>query len=396
MAGLLSADAVARERADFVVIGGGLAGCGVAYHLARDGGADVVVLERGELNAAASGNNSGSIHAQIPVEPFLNQGEAWARRFAPTLRLMMAGIARWQELPGELAAPELEVAARGGLVMARMEGEMAMLRRKVAIEGEVGLETHLLGREEMRSLAPYLAPDVVGGAFCPIEGKANPLNATFAFARAARSAGARILRGVEVTGLVAEADGWRVLTSAGPIAARRVVNCAGAEAGRVAGWLGLDLPIEAHPIQVTVTERAAPLIPHLVYSAADRLSLKQSAQGTVLIGGGWPARLHPVTGLPVVSEESLLGNLRLALAAVPAISRLRVVRSWAAIVNGTQDWRPILGELPAARRGAFLCFFPWMGFTAGPHVARLIAELALGRRRADDPEIAGFAPGALA
>jgi glycine/D-amino acid oxidase-like deaminating enzyme len=116
----------------------------------------------------------------------------------------------------------------------------------------------------------------------------------------------------------------------------------------------------------------------------------------VLIGGGWPARLHPVTGLPVVSEESLLGNLRLALGAVPAISRLRVVRSWAAIVNGTADWRPILGELPAARRGAFLCFFPWMGFTAGPHVARLIAELVLGRRRADDPEIAGFAPGAHA
>jgi sarcosine oxidase subunit beta len=388
MAGLLSADVV--------VIGGGLAGCGVAYHLARDGGVDVVVLERGELNAAASGNNSGSIHAQIPVEPFLNQGEDWARRFAPTLRLMMAGIARWKELPEELAAPELEVAARGGLVMARTGGEMAMLRRKIAIERGVGLETHLLGREEMRNLAPYLAPDVIGGAFCPIEGKANPLNATFAFARAAQAAGARILRRVEVTGLQPEAQGWRVLTGAGPIRARYVVNCAGAEAGRVAGWLGLDLPIEAHPIQVTVTERAAPLIPHLVYSAADRLSLKQSAQGTVLIGGGWPARLHPVTGLPVVSEESLLGNLRLALAAVPAISRLRVVRSWAAIVNGTQDWRPILGELPAAQRGVFLCFFPWMGFTAGPHIARVIAELVLGQRRADDPEIAGFAPGALA
>jgi len=163
----------------------------------------------------------------------------------------------------------------------------------------------------------------------------------------------------------------------------------------VASWLGLDLPIEAHPIQVTVTERTAPLIPHLVYSAADRLSLKQTAQGSVLIGGGWPARLHERSGLPVVLEDSLVGNLRLAIAAVPAVARLRVVRSWAAIVNGTQDWRPILGELPGAR-GVFLCFFPWMGFTAGPHVARLIAELALGRRRPDDPELAGFAPDALA
>lgn len=371
------------------MIGGGLAGCAAAYHLARDGGADVLVLERGELNAAASGNNSGSIHAQIPVEPFINQGEEWAHRFAPTLRLMMAGIARWKELPAELGAPELEVAARGGLVMARRESEMAMLKRKVAIERAQGLETQLLARDEMRALAPYLAEDVIGGAFCAIEGKANPLNATFAFARAAQRAGARIRRRCDVTGMREESDGWRVLTSEGEIRAKRVLNCAGAEAGRVAAWLGHDLPIEAHPIQVTVTERTAPLIPHLVYSAADRLSLKQSAQGSLLIGGGWPARLHPVTGLPVVSEESLLGNLRLALGAVPAIARLRVVRSWAAIVNGTQDWRPILGEL---RRGVFLCFFPWMGFTAGPHVARIIAELALGRRRAEDAEIVGFRP----
>lgn len=377
------------------MIGGGLAGCAVAWHLARDGGADVLLLEQGELNAAASGNNSGSFHAQIPVEPFLNQGEGWARRFAPTLRLLMAGIARWMELPAELEAPELEVSAKGGLMVARRPGELAMLRRKSAIERAQGLDVRVLDRAEMLDIAPYLAPETVGGTFCPIEGKANPLLAGFAFARAAARHGARIRRRVRVSGMQREGAGWRLSTSEGEVRARRVVNCAGAAAGEVAAWLGLDLPIEAHPIQVTVTERAAPFVPHLVYSAADRLSLKQTAQGSVIIGGGWPARLHPVTGLPAVNEESLLPNLRLAVQAVPAVARLRVVRSWAAVVNGTQDWRPILGELPGAP-GVFLCFFPWMGFTAGPHVARLVAELALGRRRADDPEIAGFAPGAIA
>ncbi|MGG5819420.1 NAD(P)/FAD-dependent oxidoreductase [Falsiroseomonas sp. HW251] len=378
-----------ENAAEFVVIGGGLAGCATAWHLAR-AGAEVLLLERDEINAAASGNNSGSIHAQIPVEPFLNQGEAWARRFAPTLRLMVAGIARWKELPAELGAPELEVSTKGGLVVARRAAELDMLSRKAAIERAEGLDVRLLGREELLSLAPYLARDTVGGAFCPIEGKANPLVAAHAFARAAQTAGARIRRRTAVTGLRRDGEAWEVATTAGVVRAHRVLNCAGAEAGKVAAWLGLDLPIEAHPIQVTVTERTAPIVPHLVYSAADRLSLKQTAQGSIVIGGGWPARLDAATGRAVVRMDQLAPNLRLAVEAVPAVARLRVVRSWAAVVNGTQDWRPLLGEIAD---GVFLCFFPWMGFTAGPHVARLVAELALGRRRRDDPEIAGFAPG---
>jgi len=369
-----------------VVIGGGIAGCAAAYYLAREG-ADVLLLERGELNAAASGNNSGSLHAQIPVEPFLHGGDSWAHRFAPTLRLLTAGIARWRELPGELDAPDLGVSVSGGLMVARRAEELAMLRRKSAIETGQGVQVNILGRDETLALAPYLAPDVVGAAFCPMEGKANPLVATHAFARAAARAGARIRLRTEVNGLQRDGNGWLVATSAGPVRARRVLACAGAEVGRIAAWLGLDLPIEVHAIQVTVTERIAPHIPHLVYSAADRLTLKQTAQGSVIIGGGWPARLY--AGRPAVSVDSLIPNLHLAVGAVPALARVRAVRTWAAFVNGTADWRPILGECAA---GVFLCFFPWMGFTAGPHVACLIAELALGRRRADDAELSGFAP----
>jgi glycine/D-amino acid oxidase-like deaminating enzyme len=141
--------------------------------------------------------------------------------------------------------------------------------------------------------------------------------------------------------------------------------------------VGLDLPIEAFPIQTSVTGPVAPLVGHLLYAAGEKLSLKQNRLGQVLIGGGWDARLD-ARGRPVADMESLIGNMRVALKVVPALAGASVIRTWAAIVNGTADWKPMLGE---ARRapGFFLCFFPWMGFTAGPLVARAVGDLVMGR-----------------
>jgi glycine/D-amino acid oxidase-like deaminating enzyme len=375
------------KRADILVIGGGLAGCGVAYHLSK-AGADVVLVERFDLNTQASGCNSGSIHAQIPFEPFAANGEAWAERFGPTLPLMIRSIEAWGGLSAELGE-DLDVSTRGGLLVARTEEQMRFVEAKAAVERRHGLEVEVIGRNALRDLAPYVSDDMIGGAFCAIEGKANPLLAAPAFARAAERHGARVLRRVSVAGIAREGAGWRVATSAGEIVAGRVVNCAGAEAGRIAAMVDVDLPVEAHPIQSTVTEPVGPLVPHLLYSADEKLSLKQTKQGTLLIGGGWPADLDG-HGRPVVNMRSLVANMRVALGAVPALGGVQVVRSWAAIVNGTADWRPILGEAPKAK-GVFLAFFPWMGFTAGPFVARAVADMVLGRPA--EMDLSAFAPG---
>ena len=175
--------------------------------------------------------------------------------------------------------------------------------------------------------------------------------------------------------------GFTVATSDGPITARRIVNCAGAEAGRIAAMVGVTLPIEAHPIQVNVTEPVAPLIPHLVYFAGERLTLKQARSGGFLIGGGWPARLERL-GRPVVDPDSVRANLRAAIHVVPALRRVQLLRTWPALVNGTDDWRPILGELPGVP-GMFIGMFPWLGFSAGPIAARCVADCVLGR----EPEV---------
>ena len=141
-----------------------------------------------------------------------------------------------------------------------------------------------------------------------------------------------------------------------------------------------------------VTEPAAPLVEHLVYFAGEKLTLKQAANGSFLIGGGWPARWSQrgvgVWGKrPAVDLESLKANLATAQRVVPALASVRLLRVWPAIVNGTADWKPILGEVPGLP-GFFVNMFPWMGFTAGPISALITSELVLGRKPSMD--IAAF------
>jgi sarcosine oxidase subunit beta len=374
---------------DALVVGGGLTGCAAAYHLASAGAA-VVLVERVDLNTASSGTNAGSLHAQIQHEPFLRLGEAWARAYAPVTRFLADAIARWEELPAELGS-DLEVARPGGVLVAADEVQLRDVERKVRIEREQGLDVELLTRGDLRRIAPYVSERMAGGELCRIEGKANPLLAAPAFARAAERLGARLLRGTELVALTCERQGFRAGTTAGAIAARRVISAGGVDAGRVTGMLGAELPVTAEPLQLAVTEPVAPLVSHLVYFAGEKLTLKQARVGSLLIGGGWPARTDPRTGRYRVDPVSLRENLRVAQTVVPAVGRARLLRTWTGVVNGTADWLPLIGEIERVS-GLFVGVFPYVGFTAAPLLGSVLADLALGRPV--DRDLTPFSPGA--
>ncbi|WP_375589697.1 FAD-binding oxidoreductase [Hoeflea alexandrii] len=363
-------------KTDVLVIGGGIAGAATAYYLATEG-VDVTLVEADDLNTQASGANAGSIHVQIQHPEFVSLGPDWARAYGPTLRLLIESQQMWLGLGAELGV-DLDVSLGGGLLVATTPEQMRQIEAKAEIERSFGVPIEILDRDSLRTLAPYLAETAIGAGFCPIEGKANPLKATPAFAAAAERRGASMLTRTRILGLEPTSGGYRVRTGERTIEARRIVNAAGAAAADIAAMLGITIALQGVPLQVTVTEPVAPLIPHLVYSAAGKLSLKQAHNGSCLIGGGWHAR-RLADGRLVTNPAHLAGNMTNAANLVPTLGQARAVRSWTATVNGTEDWRPIIGEVPG-HKGFFLSLFPWVGFSAGPITARLTADMILGRQ----------------
>jgi sarcosine oxidase subunit beta len=354
---------VTSLTASVVVIGGGIIGSAAALHLAT-AGEDVVLLERADGPAQASVRNGGGIRAQC--------------RNRTERRLAMASIEAWQRLAKDTGV-DFEYRQAGNLRLALAEPTLRALAAEGTEEAADGLRTEVWDRDELRRRVPQLSERFLGAKYCPTDGHANPILATWMIVTAAKQAGARYLTGATVTHLDCAAGGIRAVRArVGDdtlrVTAPVVVHAAGPWTAELAATVGVHLPITPARNAMLVSQSAPPLLGEFVSSHELKIYLRQAANGHVHVGA--VGTVDGTFDQRVDSAE--IRHLARAVDILPGLARLRVLRTWAGTLDLTPDHLPMIG-MPAAVPGYVVAAgFSGHGFCLAPAVGRVVAELARG------------------
>jgi len=230
-----------KSHAKVVVIGGGVVGCSVLYHLTKFGWTDVVLLERSELTSGSTWHAAGGMHT-INGDPNV-------------AKLQKYTVELYKEIE-EYSGQDVGLHMTSGMMLAATKERFDWMKSILAKGRYMGLEAELLTPREAHDLMPLLDPDqFVGAVFDPVEGHLDPYGTTHAYAKSAKKNGAEIYLHTKVEDLVQREDGcWRVITNQGEIVAEHVVNAAGLWAREVGRMVGLELPVLAMEHMYLITE----------------------------------------------------------------------------------------------------------------------------------------------
>lgn len=367
---------------DVLVIGGGVIGSSIAYHVARQGH-HVVVLERAEpgVEPSASWASAGGVRRQ--------------GRHPAEVPLAIEAIERWRTLAEELDA-DVRYHRDGNLKLAESDAEAEEIAAFVRHQRANGLDdVRLVDRAEALAIVPGLNDRVTAGSYAPRDGHANPPLTTRAFARAAARHGAVYRNGVQTTGLVAR--GGRVTgvrTTEGEIGADAVVLAAGTWSDEIAATVGLRLPIRTRALQMLLSTPAPVGILKPVIGAVGRgLSLKQLASGEFFLGGGWLGDPTADRRSYTMRPESAAGNWAAATGLLPAVGAQRVARKWCGLEAESFDGLPFIGSAPGFDGLTLALGFSGHGFAISPAVGHAVADLLAGK---PTPALAGLLPDRIA
>ena len=366
-----------QEQAQYVVVGGGIMGCSVAYHLAKMGARDVLLLEKGDIASGSTARAAGLV-TQFHTSPTMMQIRMYSMRLYNQIKEEVGETAGWNPV--------------GSLRVASSREQMMELQRKVSQAKAIGLEVEIITPAEALQIYPLMSPkDLYAGVYLPEDGHLDPYSMTMELARRARQMGVRVRTGVLVTGLEVGPDGAirRVLTNQGPILAETVVIAAGMWSPRLAAAIGLRLPMNpvkhqyltTRPIPGSELPRQTPVL-----RDPDRLVYIREEVGGFLVGGFEtdPAAVP----LEKVTWEFGADNfppdwqrfdplMEGAMKRIPALEQAQVI----GMVNYpdalTPDGNPCLGPVPGKRGLYVAAGMSLNGFGGGGGMGKLMAEWIL-------------------
>jgi glycine/D-amino acid oxidase-like deaminating enzyme len=351
-------------------------GASIAYHLARRGVRDVVVVEKGVVASGATGKSSACVRQHYSTPE--------------TCRMALEALSFFEHAAERLGGREAGFVRTGCLLVAdaRLRKEMAAT---VELQAAIGIDTRLVSPAEAAAIEPRVrTDDVVTGCFEPASGYADPVATAQAFAGAARDMGVRVLEETEVTGLLVDGSRMRgVETRRGRIEAPVVINAAGLWADRIAAMAGVALPITVcrHKISI-VAWPAGARAPHpMVYDFATSIYTRPEAGGHILVGpldDETPDRADPDQYREGVSFDESLDALQRVGQRFPVLEQGVVARGYAGCFDVTPDWHPVIDQ--TGPEGFYTAAgFSGHGFKLSPAVGRMVADLVLeGRRDGDD------------
>ncbi|MDR3363546.1 MAG: FAD-binding oxidoreductase [Clostridiales Family XIII bacterium] len=361
---LISTETIGKKGADAIVIGGGVMGCAAAYRLAKEG-LSVLLLEKTEICADASGRNAGGVRQSA--------------RDVRELPLAMYGVQNIWPALGEELGVDVEYVREGNLRLGRTEAHLEKLKALAESSKKVGLDVRMVTGDEAREICPYMSDDVLGASWCPTDGYANPLHTTIGFYRKALAYGAVAVTGVTVLGLGKAKGRIRyVYTDNGVYEAGRVLVAAGYASRAIVNTVGIDVPVEREDEEVFVTEQLPPMFDQVLGTAEADFYGHQTKHGSFLLGGVSGLQHftsnhddHPTEAY--TAPSLVRGIIRF----FPSFANVKIIRCWSGQFDTCVDGVPVISNVEEAP-GLTLAFaFTGHGFGISPAVSIAVKELML-------------------
>ncbi len=356
-----------RDKASVVIIGGGVHGCSIAYHLALKGHKDIVLLEKNYLASGGTGRSAAGIRHQFGTE--IN------------IRLSAASVKMMENLAAELDYPHgIDLMQGGYMMLAYTEGQLEQYRLNAEMQNTMmNAGTRILTVDEIRGMIPALNTDgVLGASFNARDGHVDPFHVTPAYAEAAKRLGVKIYTRTEAVDIIT--DGNRITgvatKDAQVIKTPVVVNAAGAYGALISKMVGIDLPLYPERHQLLVTEPLEMFLPCMVISFTHGTYFKQTPHGSLLLGVGDPE--HEVKDFNTESTWQFMDDVARKISFhMPLLRNVRVLRQWSGLYDITPDCQAILGKTPVE---GFYLDVGWSGhgLQLGPVVGKLMAQVISG------------------